>query len=85
MTSKMGGVSQLETDELQDGVKQWLQLGGRHLDSANDYGTEPDVGQAIKARNAGEFPEEFGGSQPCGSLFSGSAAPFFLFFGWLHD
>mmetsp|Transcript_11208 Transcript_11208/g.12350 ORF Transcript_11208/g.12350 Transcript_11208/m.12350 type:complete len:156 (-) Transcript_11208:49-516(-) len=31
-----------------DGVHQWLQLGGRHIDTAHDYGTEPDVGEALK-------------------------------------
>ncbi|CAE7172851.1 P100/11E [Symbiodinium pilosum] len=39
----------LTTCSVQDGIKQWLQLGGRHLDTAHDYGTEPDVGAAIKA------------------------------------
>lgn len=32
-----------------DGVKQWLKLGGRHIDTADDYGTQPDVGRALKA------------------------------------
>eukprot|EP00438_Fugacium_kawagutii_P000346 Skav204707 [mRNA] locus=scaffold3332:51063:51989:- [translate_table: standard] len=31
-----------------EGVQQWLQLGGRHIDTAHDYGTEPDVGEALK-------------------------------------
>jgi len=31
------------------GVEQWLRLGGRHVDTANDYGTQPDVGRALKA------------------------------------
>jgi len=34
---------------VQEGIQQWLQLGGRHIDTAHDYGTEPDVGAAIKA------------------------------------
>lgn len=34
---------------VQDGVEQWLQLGGRHIDTADDYGTQPDVGRALKA------------------------------------
>eukprot|EP00438_Fugacium_kawagutii_P007903 Skav203685 [mRNA] locus=scaffold259:132859:136099:+ [translate_table: standard] len=35
-----------------DGVHQWLQLGGRHIDTAHDYGTEPDVGEALKKSDA---------------------------------
>lgn len=34
---------------VQDGVEQWLSLGGRHLDTADGYGTQPDVGRALKA------------------------------------
>lgn len=34
---------------VQDAVEQWLRLGGRHIDTADDYGTQPDVGRAIKA------------------------------------
>mmetsp|Transcript_80026 Transcript_80026/g.154686 ORF Transcript_80026/g.154686 Transcript_80026/m.154686 type:complete len:305 (-) Transcript_80026:202-1116(-) len=34
---------------VQDGVEQWLRLGGRHIDTADDYGTQPDVGRALKA------------------------------------
>merc|ERR1719284_1715290 len=34
---------------VQDGVEQWLRLGGRHIDTADDYGTQPDVGQAVQA------------------------------------
>ncbi|CAK9049079.1 unnamed protein product [Durusdinium trenchii] len=30
---------------------QWLELGGRHIDTAHDYGTEPDVGKAIRLSN----------------------------------
>lgn len=37
------------TCSVQDGVEQWLHLGGRHIDTANDYGTQPDVGRALKA------------------------------------
>ncbi|CAK9048852.1 unnamed protein product [Durusdinium trenchii] len=33
------------------GVMQWLELGGRHIDTAHDYGTEPDVGKAIRLSN----------------------------------
>lgn len=29
-------------------VEKWLQLGGRHIDTAFDYGTQPDVGAALK-------------------------------------
>lgn len=32
---------------VQEGVEQWLKLGGRHLDTADDYGTQPDVGRAL--------------------------------------
>eukprot|EP00490_Sorites_sp_Unknown_P029271 CAMPEP_0114650372 /NCGR_PEP_ID=MMETSP0191-20121206/7633_1 /TAXON_ID=126664 /ORGANISM="Sorites sp." /LENGTH=309 /DNA_ID=CAMNT_0001864231 /DNA_START=92 /DNA_END=1021 /DNA_ORIENTATION=- len=38
----------LKTCSVVDGVHQWLQLGGRHIDTAQNYGTEPDVGEAIK-------------------------------------
>jgi len=31
-----------------EGIAQWLKLGGRHLDTAHDYGTEPDVGAGIR-------------------------------------
>lgn len=34
---------------VQEGVEQWLRLGGRHIDTANDYGTQLDVGRALKA------------------------------------
>lgn len=34
---------------VQQGVEQWLRLGGRHLDTADDYGTQPDVGRALAA------------------------------------
>merc|ERR1719424_1430656 len=34
---------------VQEGIEQWLRLGGRHLDTADDYGTQPDVGRALKA------------------------------------
>jgi len=34
---------------VQDAVEQWLHLGGRHIDTADDYGTQPDVGRALKA------------------------------------
>merc|ERR1719443_1651907 len=36
---------------VQEGVEQWLRLGGRHIDTADDYGTQPDVGRALKAAN----------------------------------
>ncbi|CAE8678346.1 unnamed protein product [Polarella glacialis] len=39
----------LETCTVQAGVEQWLRMGGRHIDTADDYGTQPDVGLAIKA------------------------------------
>ncbi|CAE8720345.1 unnamed protein product [Polarella glacialis] len=39
----------LETCTVQAGVEQWLRLGGRHIDTADEYGTQPDVGLAIKA------------------------------------
>lgn len=35
-----------------EGVHQWLQLGGRHIDTAHDYGTEPDVGEALRKSDA---------------------------------
>eukprot|EP00434_Breviolum_minutum_P033155 symbB.v1.2.029336.t2/scaffold3199.1/size61439/6 len=38
----------LTTCSVVEGVDQWLQLGGRHIDTAHDYGTEPDVGEALK-------------------------------------
>mmetsp|Transcript_53620 Transcript_53620/g.83519 ORF Transcript_53620/g.83519 Transcript_53620/m.83519 type:complete len:327 (+) Transcript_53620:37-1017(+) len=38
-----------KTCSVQDGVEQWLRLGGRHIDTADDYGTQLDVGRAIKA------------------------------------
>lgn len=31
-----------------EAVKQWLSLGGRHIDTANNYGTQPDVGRALE-------------------------------------
>eukprot|EP00413_Alexandrium_margalefii_P047889 CAMPEP_0204585848 /NCGR_PEP_ID=MMETSP0661-20131031/47153_1 /ASSEMBLY_ACC=CAM_ASM_000606 /TAXON_ID=109239 /ORGANISM="Alexandrium margalefi, Strain AMGDE01CS-322" /LENGTH=310 /DNA_ID=CAMNT_0051595435 /DNA_START=79 /DNA_END=1011 /DNA_ORIENTATION=- len=34
---------------VQEAVEQWLALGGRHIDTAFDYGTQPDVGRALKA------------------------------------
>jgi diketogulonate reductase-like aldo/keto reductase len=34
---------------LQEAVEQWLKLGGRHVDTAYNYGTQPDVGKALKA------------------------------------
>ena len=64
----------LTTCSVQEGIQQWLRLGGshpqshlqvvgmwvcepdwllfvqrRHVDTAHDYGTEPDVGAAISA------------------------------------
>lgn len=39
----------LSACSVQDGVEQWLRLGGRHIDTADDYGTQPDVGKALKA------------------------------------
>jgi len=33
---------------VQQAVQQWLELGGRHIDTAFDYGTQPDVGAALK-------------------------------------
>jgi len=39
----------LTSCSVQDGVEQWLRLGGRHIDTADDYGTQPDVGRALKA------------------------------------
>lgn len=36
---------------VQEGVEQWLRLGGRHIDTADDYGTQPDVGMALKSSN----------------------------------
>lgn len=38
----------LSTCSVQDGVEQWLRLGGRHLDTAHMYETEADVGAAIR-------------------------------------
>lgn len=32
---------------VQEGVEQWLRVGGRHIDTADDYGTQPDVGRAL--------------------------------------
>lgn len=32
-----------------DAVAQWLRLGGRHIDTAYDYNTQPDVGAGIRA------------------------------------
>jgi len=32
---------------VQQGVEQWLALGGRHIDTADNYGTQPDVGAAL--------------------------------------
>jgi len=37
----------LTTCTVQEGVQQWLSLGGRHIDTALDYGTQPDVGWAL--------------------------------------
>lgn len=34
---------------VQGAIELWLQLGGRHIDTAYDYGTQPDVGRALKA------------------------------------
>lgn len=34
---------------VQQAVEQWLALGGRHIDTAFNYGTQPDVGRALKA------------------------------------
>eukprot|EP00928_Gymnodinium_smaydae_P042940 TRINITY_DN28872_c0_g1_i1.p1 TRINITY_DN28872_c0_g1~~TRINITY_DN28872_c0_g1_i1.p1 ORF type:complete len:331 (-),score=64.82 TRINITY_DN28872_c0_g1_i1:93-1022(-) len=34
---------------VQQGVELWLKAGGRHIDTADDYGTQPDVGRALKA------------------------------------
>lgn len=34
---------------VQEGVEQWLRLGGRHIDTAYDYGTQPEVGRALRA------------------------------------
>lgn len=34
---------------VQEGIEQWLRLGGRHIDTANNYGTQPDVGRALKS------------------------------------
>mmetsp|Transcript_17916 Transcript_17916/g.31430 ORF Transcript_17916/g.31430 Transcript_17916/m.31430 type:complete len:316 (+) Transcript_17916:64-1011(+) len=31
-----------------EAVEKWLQLGGRHIDTAFNYGTQPDVGAALK-------------------------------------
>lgn len=39
----------LSACSVQEGVEQWLRLGGRHIDTADDYGTQPDVGKALKA------------------------------------
>mmetsp|Transcript_119179 Transcript_119179/g.333880 ORF Transcript_119179/g.333880 Transcript_119179/m.333880 type:complete len:310 (+) Transcript_119179:78-1007(+) len=32
-----------------EAARQWLELGGRHIDTANDYFTQPDVGEALRA------------------------------------
>lgn len=37
------------TCTVQEGVEQWLRLGGRHIDTADDYGTQTAVGRALKA------------------------------------
>lgn len=42
----------MTTCSVVEGVDQWLQLGGRHIDTAHDYGTEPDVGEALKKSDA---------------------------------
>lgn len=34
---------------VQEGVEQWLRLGGRHIDTADNYGTQPFVGRALQA------------------------------------
>eukprot|EP00913_Durusdinium_trenchii_P002197 g2029.t1 len=34
---------------VEEGVLQWLKLGGRHVDAAHMYETEADVGAAVKA------------------------------------
>lgn len=34
---------------VQQAVEQWLALGGRHIDTAYDYDTQPDVGAALRA------------------------------------
>lgn len=36
---------------VQKGVEQWLNMGGRHIDTADDYGTQPDVGRALRSSN----------------------------------
>lgn len=41
--------STLHGCSVQDAVKMWLKLGGRHLDMSKIYGTEKEVGQALKA------------------------------------
>uniref|UniRef100_A0A7S1WWF9 NADP-dependent oxidoreductase domain-containing protein n=1 Tax=Alexandrium catenella TaxID=2925 RepID=A0A7S1WWF9_ALECA len=41
--------SSLTSCSAQQGVEQWLQLGGRHIDTADTYGTQPDVGRALHA------------------------------------
>eukprot|EP00429_Kryptoperidinium_foliaceum_P066183 CAMPEP_0176063428 /NCGR_PEP_ID=MMETSP0120_2-20121206/31634_1 /TAXON_ID=160619 /ORGANISM="Kryptoperidinium foliaceum, Strain CCMP 1326" /LENGTH=310 /DNA_ID=CAMNT_0017397001 /DNA_START=52 /DNA_END=984 /DNA_ORIENTATION=- len=39
----------LRTCTVTEATKQWLDLGGRHVDTAFDYYTQPDVGAALKA------------------------------------
>lgn len=39
----------LEGCTVQAAVEQWLALGGRHIDTAYDYGTQADVGAALAA------------------------------------
>lgn len=34
---------------VQEAVEQWLQLGGRHIDTAWNYHTQPDVGRALRS------------------------------------
>jgi 2,5-diketo-D-gluconate reductase A len=34
---------------VQEAVEQWLHLGGRHIDTAWNYHTQPDVGRALKS------------------------------------
>mmetsp|Transcript_48335 Transcript_48335/g.149301 ORF Transcript_48335/g.149301 Transcript_48335/m.149301 type:complete len:318 (+) Transcript_48335:107-1060(+) len=34
---------------VQEAVELWLRVGGRHIDTADDYGTQPDVGRALKS------------------------------------
>lgn len=38
----------LTTCSVVEGVHQWLEIGGRHIDTAHNYGTEADVGKALR-------------------------------------